>query len=118
MLNYLIYGGKKMIIKLDFHEAIKTSARTYWMVKYGDELITIEDATYRGLLMERLSTKTFGKTHWYSFYELNPNIDTNSIRFLRIRISNRGNINTQEYLVNELKISEEEEKIIEKISKQ
>ena len=78
-----------------------TEAKTYWMIKTksGDQL-TLETAQTWKLIRIVYSTANIKKTHWFVYVEiLNPN---EIKEFVRIRISNRGNINTQFYPINQM----------------
>jgi len=78
-----------VIIKIDRHEARKTSAYTKWQAT--DTVYNIYD-TYAN-----------NKTHWEEFWLVKPDVT-----LFRIRKSNRGNINVDRYIAKDLKLSQEE----------
>ena len=84
-----------IIVKLDYHEAIKTPAYTKWQLPNSAIFL--------------YSTVNRNKTHWNEYY-LVP-IDA---VLIRIRKSNRGNVSIDKYLASELKVSgkEQEELLI------
>jgi len=100
---------QKLIVKLDFHYAVNTNAKTYWKVIYGISHIRefdIEVAEQKGILELLYTTKTANKTHWVNYYKLLSYSEM--VKFKRIRISNRGNISVSTYKSEELKVEGEE----------
>jgi len=97
---------KKMIVRLDFHTARKTDARTWWtVVSQAGEKLELEEAMGRGLIRCVWKTLDPGeKTHWYEYYE----VLVPGLKFIRHRISNRGNYHRAIYTVEELLASEGE----------
>ena len=83
--------NKKIIVKLERHNAIKTNAKTFWKLPKDTKLI--------------YSTKHLVKTHWIEYYLVNEN-DT----LVMIRISNRNNHSTYKFKASDLKISNAEYK--------
>jgi len=79
---------EKVLVKLDYHFARRTSAKTWWTYLNGealpDELLVF-------------STAEHGKTHEYRYYVL-PYGEV----ILRHRISNRGNYTKQAIAVRNL----------------
>lgn len=76
-----------MIVKLEFHEARHTPAKTWWTVIYYEKEISLEEAETNNIIRRVYDTAECGKTHWYVYYEvINP-----MIKFVMHRISNRGN---------------------------
>jgi len=99
-------GGERMIVRLDFHVARKTDARTWWTVLAFDcGELELSEACERGLI--RRVFHTLGeceKTHWYEYFiVLVP-----GLKFVRHRISNRGNYSREEFEPEELLASEDE----------
>jgi hypothetical protein len=78
-----------VVIKLDYHEAIKTSAYTKWVIPSS--------------ALWLYCTKSRNKTHWYEYYII-PSTEI----LIRIRKSNRGNVSSDKYLASELKLSDKE----------
>jgi hypothetical protein len=77
------------VFKLDHHIAIKTNARTYWLVNG----VHLDIAIDKGLVKLLYSTYTLEKTHFDVFVmPMQPNLT-----FTRIRVSNRGNKNVQKF---------------------
>ncbi|MCM8802819.1 MAG: hypothetical protein NC827_05885 [Candidatus Omnitrophica bacterium] len=72
---------EKVLVKLDYHLAKRTSAKTWWTLEDGTEP---ENLVY--------TTGDYSKTHWYRYYLL-----PSSITLIRHRISNRGNY-SREYV--------------------
>jgi hypothetical protein len=92
LMHYLNSGY--ILVKIDRHEARKTQARTKWII--GDSQFKFVYSTY--------DTK---KTHWYEYYLVRKN----SI-LIRIRVSNRGNVEATQYNAEQLKVDDEELKSI------
>ncbi|MEM3943748.1 MAG: hypothetical protein QXJ59_06660 [Thermofilaceae archaeon] len=96
------------VVKLDRHEAIRTCARTYWKVVAGREMtvevMTVEEAVKKGLLKPLLATYGQGKTHWEEYYE----VTDPEVTFVRVRISNRGNVEVRKLTPAELAVNVEE----------
>jgi hypothetical protein len=91
-----------IILKLDFHEARRTEAKTEWFIKYPNDPHTmgLEEAEMHGTIKILYNTWSPFKTHWDVYIEvkdLNP-----LIKFKRIRISNRGNIYERVYTLSEM----------------
>jgi hypothetical protein len=104
------------IYKLDYHQAYKTSAGTWWFVVDSREnLFGVIDAVKMGLLKLVYSTKRPGKTHWYRYVKV---LQPEKIKFfIRERESNRGNVYRQKFTLEEMKqfIANPEEIPIEKV---
>lgn len=92
LIRYLNSGW--ILVKIDRHKASKTPARTKWII--GDNEFKYVFSTYDPK-----------KTHWDEYYLVRKN----SI-LIRIRVSNRGNVEATEYKAEELKVSDEELKLI------
>jgi len=80
-----LLGKGYIIVKLDYHQAIKTSAYTKW--KLPDSAIFI------------YSTSSRNKTHWEEYWLIPSNTE-----LVRIRRSNRGNIDISKIPAINLKI--------------
>jgi hypothetical protein len=94
----------KIVVKLDRHEARKTDASTRWFLKSSGKTYELEEAEKQGLVKRIYSTHACNKTHWDEYFEvINP-----SVTFIRIRVSNRGNVSTFEYPPEMLKAPSEE----------
>jgi hypothetical protein len=78
-----------IIVKLDRHEARHTSASTKWKTPKGSKLV--------------YSTRNMNKTHWWEYWL----VKSNDI-LLRIRISNKGNIDIKQFPAQSLRITDEE----------
>jgi hypothetical protein len=76
-------------IKLDYHSARRTDAKTCWLKP--------EDYIYI------ISNYTPEKTHWKEYYLTKP-----QTKWLRVRRTNRGNWHTRVYEAKDLKISDQE----------
>jgi len=64
-----------MIICLWFHLAKKTTAKTWWSVRYQGKAYGLQEAQKLGLLRFVRSTRSEEKTHWDEYYEvLNPDV--------------------------------------------
>jgi hypothetical protein len=92
-----------IIVKLDRHVADRTDAFTKWKIKIGDELLNFIDAREKGIVKLIHTTATLNKTHWYEYWEVPLNC-----KLIRVRRSNRGNINVSEFTPEQLRISREE----------
>jgi hypothetical protein len=86
--HYLNSGW--ILVKIDRHEARKTPARTRWII--GDNEAKYVHSTYNAR-----------KTHWEEYWL----VKKDSI-LIRIRISNRGNIEAKEFKAEQLKASDKE----------
>ncbi|MEM0267552.1 MAG: hypothetical protein QW498_06695 [Thermofilum sp.] len=96
------------VVKLDRHEARKTDARTFWKVATERGEMTVEEAVRAGLLKPLFSTFSGGKTHWEEYYE----VASPEVTLVRVRITNRGNLDTRKFTPTALAVSEKE---IEKV---
>jgi hypothetical protein len=95
----------RMRVRLERHEANKTSARTWWTVLYNDKEIPIAKARELNLIQRIRTTATCEKTHWYEEYEvINP-----LIKFVKHRITNRGNYHRTVYEARDLMVEEEDD---------
>jgi hypothetical protein len=92
LMHYLNSGW--ILVKIDKHVARKTQARTKWII--GDNEFKYVYSTY--------SNK---KTHWYEYYLVRKDST-----LIRIRVSNRGNVEVTEYKAEQLKVSDLELKVI------
>ena len=97
-----------IVVKLDYHLARKTNARTYWKVCKDGEEYTLHDAAVARLIIILGTNKSVNKTHWNVYAIV---LDTNIV-FKRFRISNRGNLSISYHSILELKIPDEEAKEI------
>jgi len=97
-----------IVVKLDYHLARKTNARTYWKIAKNGNEYTLHDAAVKRLILILGTNKSAEKTHWNVYLIV---LD-NSIVFKRIRISNRGNLSWTFYGILELKVPDEEAKQI------
>ncbi|MBO3801784.1 MAG: hypothetical protein JTT12_05650 [Candidatus Brockarchaeota archaeon] len=105
---------KGVIVKLDFHEARNTNARTTWaVVTANGETYDLARATDAKLINLVHSTYSPKKTHWFNYYEVSPEV----VAFLRVRISNRNNISTQEFTVSQLVASIDELRVLDILTK-
>jgi len=93
-----------IVVKLDYHLARKTNARTYWKICKDGEEYTLHDAAVKRLILILGTNKSAEKTHWNVYLIV---LD-NSIVFKRFRISNRGNLSISYHSILELKIPDEE----------
>ncbi|MEM0112966.1 MAG: hypothetical protein QW253_00005 [Metallosphaera sp.] len=92
---------EKILVKIDRHEANKTSARTWWTIKLkssDDKEVDINEA-----LTPLFSTHKGGKTHWHEYYLVPV-----SAILIRHRISNRGNYSRSTYTPQDVKASWDE----------
>jgi hypothetical protein len=78
-----------IIVKLDYHEAVKTSAFTKWQLPNSAIFL--------------YTTYNRNKTHWYEYWI----VESTDI-LVRIRKSNRGNIDISKIPAINLKISDKE----------
>jgi hypothetical protein len=92
-----------MIVKLEIHNAKRTPAKTWWTVKlYGKEIL-LDEAETLNVIQRIYDTSAPNKTHYEIYYEvINP-----LIKFIKHRISNRGNYSRIEYDPAELEVKEE-----------
>jgi len=97
-----------IVVKLDYHLARKTNARTYWKICKNGEEYTLHDAAVARLIIILGTNKSVNKTHWNVYAIV---LDTNIV-FKRFRISNRGNLSWTFYGILELKIPDEQAKEI------
>jgi hypothetical protein len=103
---------KELIVKLDRHEARKTSAATRWFVRARGEVYELQEAEEKGLVKFVGSTHDGNKTHWDEYYEV-----LGDVTFLRVRVSNRGNVTKTDLLPRALKASREEVEAIRLINR-
>jgi hypothetical protein len=98
------------IVKLERHKSINTNAETFWKVKDPDGImISLAHAEEMGYIKYLLTTEAKSKTHWEEYYAvLNP-----FIKFVKVRISNRGNMHTEIYKPEELEVKGIERDIVE-----
>jgi hypothetical protein len=90
-------SGEK-IYRLDFHNAVMTSAKTEWYIKTkSGETVPIEYAD--NYIKIVYSTANVRKTHWYLFVTL---LSTDIEGFIRMRTSNRGNVHREFYSLEEM----------------
>ena len=99
---------ESIVVKLDYHLARKTNAKTYWKIIKNGKEYTLHDAAAQRLILILGTNKSAEKTHWNVYLIV---LD-NSIVFKRIRISNRGNLSWTFYGILELKIPDEQAKEI------
>jgi len=78
-----------IIVKLDYHEAIKTPAYTRWQLPNSAIFL--------------YSTSSRNKTHWEEYWLIPSNTE-----LVRIRRSNRGNVSIDKYIASSLKINDAE----------
>lgn len=90
-----------ILVRLDFHVARKTDAYTTWRVRVGGGSISVEEAVERGLMIPKGSNKNYFKTHWDELYLVDP-----SVRLVRVRMSNRGNLHVNDFDPRELEVRE------------
>jgi hypothetical protein len=81
--------NKKIIVKLERHNALKTNAKTYWILPRNAKLI--------------YSTKHLHKTHWLEYYLVDKNEE-----LIMIRISNRNNKHVYKFKASDLRITDNE----------
>jgi hypothetical protein len=94
-----------MRVRLERHEARHTGARTWWTVIYNDRELRIADACAINLIQFVDNTCKPDKTHWYEEYEvINP-----LIKFVKHRITNRGNYHRTVYEARDLMVEEEDD---------
>jgi hypothetical protein len=93
-----------IVVKLDYHLARKTNARTYWKIAKNGNEYTLHDAAVARLIIILGTNKSVNKTHWNVYAIV---LDTNIV-FKRFRISNRGNLSISYHSILELKIPDEE----------
>jgi len=98
-----------IIVKLDFHKAVKTKAETYWRIIDPDGFeISFGHSEEMGYIKYLWTDKVAGKTHWNEYFAVfNP-----FIKLIRIRISNRGNISTETYRPEQLEVKGIEKDIV------
>ena len=100
--------SEEIVIKLDFHYAVNTNAKTFWTVLYGitnTREFDVEEAEEKGIIELLYTTKTANKTHWVNYYVILSHPEV--VKFKRIRISNRGNISATIFRPEELKVEGE-----------
>jgi len=88
--------GNYIVIKVDRHESRKTGSFTRWSFSGPAKMI--------------YSTYEPGKTHWVEYWE----VESGSIA-RRFRRSNRGNLYSQEFPVEKLRINEAEEMMLKEL---
>jgi hypothetical protein len=83
-----------VIYKLDFHQAIRSTARTKWYIEtFEGQKISIPEAIRRGIVKLHYSTDMWKKTHWYMYIELLKPVKN----LIRERISSLGNVHIQTF---------------------
>jgi hypothetical protein len=83
-----------VIYKLDFHQAIRSTARTKWYIEtFEGQKISIPEAIRRGIVKLHYSTDMWKKTHWYMYVEILEPVKA----LIRERISSRGNVHIYIY---------------------
>jgi len=90
------------VYKLDFHSAKMTEAYTTWKIKTTDNrIISILEAWISEQIIEEIySTFDSKKTHWFIYIIiLKPSAIAG---FIRIRKSNRGNIASKFFTLEEM----------------
>jgi hypothetical protein len=93
---------KDIVYKLDYHVSEKTQARTYWKVQTIDnEIVTIDEAYLIKEIIDYLySTYDSKRTHWFKYIKV---LKPSKIRgFIRVRISNRGNMSQTFFTLEEM----------------
>jgi hypothetical protein len=93
-----------VIVKLDYHIAAKTDAKTYWKVKFGDRFLALRHVGKR-----LISTTASHKTHWTEYWDIPLSTD---FKLIRVRFSNRGNPHVEEVPISAVAISPEEEEAL------
>ncbi|MEM4591730.1 MAG: hypothetical protein QW555_07880 [Nitrososphaerota archaeon] len=83
------------LVRLDFHYAKNTDARTWWTLEDGRPLSAVGRRIY--------STASESKTHWLEYWMFDDDIE-----LVRHRISNRGNYSRTSFKASELRASHEE----------
>jgi ribonuclease HI len=99
---------ERKIFKLGFHSARHTVAKTGWEVNG----LALPSAEEQGLVKVLYISQTNNKTHYFALVEALRS----DLKFTRIRVSNRGNITTQEFTIEQMeqfKPTKEELKFLE-----